>query len=100
MPQAHSGGNQAKDNTFADSAGAPGEAGNVTGGSLDIENYCTLRSFFDLATLAGLSPQNLPEAGIRLLFMIKLFNYIVFITAFSTVMKNEFTFHLIWNCLK
>jgi hypothetical protein len=54
VPQAHSGGNQAKDNTFADSAGAPGEVGNVTGGSLDIENYCTLRSFFDLATLAGL----------------------------------------------
>lgn len=47
VPQAHTGGNQAKDNTFADSAGAPG---NVTGGSLDIENYCTLRCFFDLAT--------------------------------------------------
>lgn len=45
MPQAHAGGNQAKDNTFADSAGAPG---NVTGGSLDIENYCMLRFFLTL----------------------------------------------------
>ncbi len=38
------------------------------GVSLDIENYCTLRSFFDLSTLAGLSRRNLPEAGILLLF--------------------------------
>jgi hypothetical protein len=38
--------------------------------SLDIENYCTLRLFFDLSTLAGLSRRNLPEAGIRLLFQI------------------------------
>ncbi|MCX9846142.1 hypothetical protein, partial [Escherichia coli] len=36
------------------------------GVSLDIENYCTLRLFFDLSTLAGLSRRNLPEAGIRL----------------------------------
>lgn len=35
------------------------------GVSLDIENYCTLRLFFDLSTLAGLSRRNLPEAGIR-----------------------------------
>lgn len=42
----------------------------VTGVSLDIENYCTLRSFFDLPTLAGLSRRNLPETGIRLLFQI------------------------------
>ncbi|ECE0486461.1 hypothetical protein KX75_20020 [Salmonella enterica subsp. enterica] len=41
-----------------------------TGVSLDIENYCTLSSFFDLSTLAGLSRRNLPEAGIRLLFQI------------------------------
>ncbi len=41
-----------------------------TGVSLDIENYCTLRLFFDLSTLAGLSRRNLPEAGIRLLFQI------------------------------
>lgn len=34
------------------------------------ENYCTLRLFFDLSTLAGLSRRNLPEAGIRLLFQI------------------------------
>jgi hypothetical protein len=40
------------------------------GVSLDIENYCTLRSFFDLPTLAGRSRRNLPEAGIRLLFQI------------------------------
>ncbi|WP_250244745.1 hypothetical protein [Escherichia coli] len=40
------------------------------GVSLDIENYCTLRLFFDLSTLAGLSRRNLPEAGIRLLFQI------------------------------
>ncbi|MDJ7048190.1 hypothetical protein LEC33_23465 [Salmonella enterica] len=40
------------------------------GVSLDIENYCTLRLFFDLSTLAGLSRRNLPEAGIRLLFHI------------------------------
>ncbi|MCZ7295988.1 hypothetical protein NK265_22075, partial [Salmonella enterica] len=33
------------------------------GVSLDIENYCTLRLFFDLSTLAGLSRRNLPEAG-------------------------------------
>ncbi len=42
----------------------------ITGVSLDIENYCTLRLFFDLSTLAGLSRRNLPEAGIRLLFHI------------------------------
>ncbi|EJZ9124996.1 DUF4158 domain-containing protein [Salmonella enterica] len=42
----------------------------VLGVSLDIENYCTLRLFFDLSTLAGLSRRNLPEAGIRLLFQI------------------------------
>ena len=42
----------------------------VTGVSLDIENYCTLRLLFDLSTLAGLSRRNLPEAGIRLLFQI------------------------------
>jgi len=40
------------------------------GVSLDIENYCTLRLFFDLSTLAGLSLRNLPVAGIRLLFQI------------------------------
>ncbi|KMK87630.1 hypothetical protein KCQ_05301 [Pectobacterium atrosepticum ICMP 1526] len=40
------------------------------GVSLDIENYCTLRLFFDLSTLAGLSRRNLPKAGIRLLFQI------------------------------
>ncbi len=40
------------------------------GVSLDIENYCTLRLFFDLPTLAGLNRRNLPEAGIRLLFQI------------------------------
>ena len=44
--------------------------GGLAGGSLDIENYCTLRLFFDLSTLAGLSRRNLPEAGIRLLFQI------------------------------
>ncbi|EDN6661291.1 hypothetical protein GRF91_004688 [Salmonella enterica] len=42
----------------------------VQGVSLDIENYCTLRLFFDLSTLAGLSRRNLPETGIRLLFQI------------------------------
>ncbi|MNE48152.1 hypothetical protein D3C80_1425980 [compost metagenome] len=42
----------------------------IIGGSLDIENYCTLRPFFDLSTLVGLSRRNLPEAGIRLLFHI------------------------------
>ena len=42
----------------------------LLGVSLDIENYCTLRLFFDLSTLAGLSRRNLPEAGIRLLFHI------------------------------
>ncbi len=42
----------------------------LKGVSLDIENYCTLRLFFDLSTLAGLSRRNLPEAGIRLLFQI------------------------------
>ncbi|EED2768230.1 DUF2913 family protein [Salmonella enterica subsp. enterica serovar Javiana] len=42
----------------------------LTGVSLDIENYCTLRLFFDLSTLAGLRRRNLPEAGIRLLFQI------------------------------
>ncbi|CAK0712704.1 hypothetical protein FGAF138_0550 (plasmid) [Escherichia coli] len=46
----------------------PGQA--LIGVSLDIENYCTLRLFFDLSTLAGLSRRNLPEAGIRLLFQI------------------------------
>ena len=40
------------------------------GVSLDIENYCTLRLFFDLSTLADLSRRNLPEVGIRLLFQI------------------------------
>ena len=40
------------------------------GVGLDIENYCTLRLFFDLSTLAGLSRRNFPEAGIRLLFQI------------------------------
>ncbi|EHA0437377.1 hypothetical protein JE971_004136 [Salmonella enterica subsp. enterica serovar Agona] len=40
------------------------------GVSLDIENYCTLRLFFDLSTLAGLSRRNLPESGIRLIFQI------------------------------
>ena len=33
------------------------------GVSLDIENYCTSRLFFDLSTLAGLSRRNLSEAG-------------------------------------
>nr|WP_080950115.1 PAAR domain-containing protein [Citrobacter amalonaticus] len=47
-----------------------GVASAVDGVSLDIENYCTLRLFFDLSTLAGLSRRNLPEAGIRLLFQI------------------------------
>ncbi len=42
----------------------------VIGVGLDIENYCTLRLFFDLSTLAGLSRRNFPEAGIRLLFQI------------------------------
>ncbi|MDS6629808.1 restriction endonuclease [Klebsiella variicola] len=42
----------------------------IIGVNLDIENYCTLRSFFDLPTLAGRSRRNLPEAGIRLLFQI------------------------------
>ena len=42
----------------------------IDGVSLDIENYCTLRLFFDLSTLAGLSRRNLPETGIRLLFQI------------------------------
>ena len=42
----------------------------LDGVSLDIENYCTLRLFFDLSALAGLSRRNLPEAGIRLLFQI------------------------------
>ncbi|WP_146001355.1 RES domain-containing protein [Chimaeribacter arupi] len=40
------------------------------GVSLDIEHYCTLRFFFDLCTLAGLSRRKFPEAGIRLLFQI------------------------------
>lgn len=40
------------------------------GVSLNIENYCMLRLFYDLSTLAGLSRRNLPEAGIRLLFQI------------------------------
>ena len=40
------------------------------GVSLDIENYCTLRLFFDLPNLAGLSRRNLPADGIRLLFHI------------------------------
>lgn len=42
----------------------------VIGVSLNIENYCTLRLFFDLSTLADLSRRNLPEAGIRLFFQI------------------------------
>ncbi len=42
----------------------------LLGVSLDIENYCTLRLFFDLSTLAGLNRRNLPEAGILLLFQI------------------------------
>ncbi|EHF8253991.1 bacteriophage CI repressor [Enterobacter roggenkampii] len=42
----------------------------VLGVSLDIENYCTLRLFFDLPNLAGLSRRNLPADGIRLLFHI------------------------------
>ena len=42
----------------------------LPGVSLDIENYCTLRLFFDLSTLAGLNRRNLPEAGLRLLFQI------------------------------
>lgn len=42
----------------------------LSGVSLDIENYCTLRLFFDLSTLAGLNRRNLPEAGILLLFQI------------------------------
>ncbi|HDZ0628880.1 phospholipase D-like domain-containing protein [Klebsiella pneumoniae] len=42
----------------------------IPGVSLDIENYCTLRLFFDLSTFAGLSRRNLPEDGIRLLFQI------------------------------
>ncbi len=45
-------------------------AQHIEGVSLDIENYCTLRLFFDLSTLAGLRRRNLPEAGIRLLFQI------------------------------
>ena len=58
-------------------AGFPSPAADYTeseldlnGVNLDIENYCTLRSFFDLPTLAGRSRRNLPEAGIRLLFQI------------------------------
>ena len=47
-----------------------GDASWQLGVSWDIENYCTLRLFFDLSTLAGLSRRNLPEAGIRLLFHI------------------------------
>ena len=43
---------------------------NLIGVSLDIENYCTLRLFFDLPNLAGLSRRNLPADGIRLLFHI------------------------------
>lgn len=39
-------------------------------GQFGYQNYCTLRLFFDLSTLAGLSRRNLPEAGIRLLFQI------------------------------
>ncbi len=46
------------------------ERGVNVGVSLDIENYCTLRLFFDLSTLAGLNRRNLPEAGILLLFQI------------------------------
>ena len=42
----------------------------LNGVSLDIENYCTLRLFFDLPNLAGLSRRNLPADGIRLLFHI------------------------------
>lgn len=48
----------------------PGVYQGYIGVSLDIENYCTLRLFFDLSTLAGLSRRNLPEASIRLLFHI------------------------------
>ncbi|WP_227474089.1 hypothetical protein, partial [Escherichia coli] len=33
---------------------------------MDIENYCTLRSFFDLSTLAGLSRRNLPGTVAKL----------------------------------
>ncbi|MBD3719442.1 relaxase domain-containing protein [Klebsiella pneumoniae] len=44
--------------------------GGDKGVSLDIENYCTLRLFFDLPNLAGLSRRNLPADGIRLLFHI------------------------------
>ena len=44
--------------------------GDLHGVSLDIENYCTLRLFFDLSTLGRLSRRNLPEAGILLLFQI------------------------------
>ncbi len=53
--------------------GVPGEkhlSATFTGVSLDIENYCTLRLFFDLPNLAGLSRRNLPADGIRLLFHI------------------------------
>ncbi|MBF4186030.1 Tn3 family transposase [Serratia ureilytica] len=48
-----------------------GMRGEISKGvSLDIENYCTLRLFFDLSNLAGLSRRNLPETGIRLFFQI------------------------------
>lgn len=50
VSQAHAGGNQAEEGSVRTSAGAPG---NVTGGSLGIKNYCTLRCFFDLSTLAA-----------------------------------------------
>jgi len=40
------------------------------GVSLDIENYCTIRLYFDLPNLAGRSRRNLPADGIRLLFHI------------------------------
>jgi len=37
-------------------------------GQFGYRKLCTLRLFFDLSTLAGLSRRNLPEAGILLLF--------------------------------
>ncbi|EPV0126221.1 recombinase family protein [Klebsiella pneumoniae] len=53
-----------------DKKGAPELENCLKGVSLDIENYCTLRLFFDLPNLAGLSRRNLPADGIRLLFHI------------------------------
>jgi hypothetical protein len=46
VPQAYSGGNQAKDNTFADSAGAPGEVGNVTGGQFRYRKLLYVKELF------------------------------------------------------